>query len=63
MQDKNWLNSMDEEIKVIKKNDTWELKPLPRGKKAIGVKWMKKMKNNAKMRGVEIQSKTGSERP
>ena len=40
MQDKKWINSMAEEIKVIKKNDTWELATLPHGKKAIGVKWM-----------------------
>ena len=40
MQDKKWINSMAEEIKVIKKNDTWELATLPCGKKAIGVKWM-----------------------
>ena len=28
---------MDEEIKAIKKNDTWELTTLPHGKKTIGV--------------------------
>ena len=39
---------MNEEIKAIKKNDTWELTTLPHGKKAIGVKWVYKMKKKAK---------------
>ena len=25
IENKNWKNAMDEEIKAIKKNDTWEL--------------------------------------
>ena len=62
VRDKKWINSMDEEIKVIKKNDTQELATLPHGKKAICVKWMYKMKNNAKRRGGEIQCKTGGGR-
>ncbi|KAG7593894.1 Reverse transcriptase RNA-dependent DNA polymerase [Arabidopsis thaliana x Arabidopsis arenosa] len=32
---KTWKNAMDEEIKAIKKNDTWELASLPNGHKAI----------------------------
>ncbi|KAL5537821.1 hypothetical protein UlMin_043514 [Ulmus minor] len=39
---------MDEEIKAIEKNDTWELTSLPKGHKAIGVKWVYKTKRNAK---------------
>ena len=39
---------MDEEIKAIKKNDKWELATLPTGKKIIGVKWVYKLKKNAK---------------
>ncbi|CAM8926680.1 unnamed protein product [Rhodiola kirilowii] len=35
---------MDVEIASIKKNDTWELTPLPVGKKSIGVKWVYKTK-------------------
>ena len=45
---------MDEEIKAIKKNDTWELTTLPHGKKAIGVKWVYKMKKNAKGKRREL---------
>ena len=39
---------MDEEIKSIEKNDTWERVSLPKGHKAIGVKWVYKTKKNAK---------------
>ena len=39
---------MDEEIKAIKKNDTWELVSLPKRHKAIGVKWVYKAKKNTK---------------
>ncbi|KAL0544873.1 hypothetical protein IC582_020003 [Cucumis melo] len=43
-----WKIAMDEEIKSIKKNDTWELSTLPNGKKAVGVKWVFKIKRNEK---------------
>ena len=39
---------MDKEIKAIKKNDTWELETLPNGKKTTRVKWVYKLKKNAK---------------
>ena len=48
MQDKRWRDAMDEEIKSIEKNDTWERVSLPKGHKAIGVKWVYKTKKNAK---------------
>jgi hypothetical protein len=35
---------MDDEIHTIEKNDIWELTSLPRGHKAIGVKWVYKKK-------------------
>ncbi|KAE8656127.1 hypothetical protein F3Y22_tig00117010pilonHSYRG00118 [Hibiscus syriacus] len=48
VQEKKWRDAMDEEIKAIEKNDTWELISLPKGHKAIGVKWVYKTKQNAK---------------
>ncbi|MCI68369.1 copia-type polyprotein, partial [Trifolium medium] len=39
---------MDEEIKAIKKNETCELASLPKGLKAIGVKWVYIEKKNSK---------------
>jgi len=38
---------MDEEIKVIEKNETWDLVELPKGHRPIGVKWVYKTKINA----------------
>ncbi|KAJ7978961.1 Retrovirus-related Pol polyprotein from transposon TNT 1-94 [Quillaja saponaria] len=46
--DKKWRQAMDEEIIAIEKNDTWELANLPKDHKAIGVKWVYKVKKNAK---------------
>jgi len=37
---------MNEEIKSIKKNDTWELTTLPKRREAIRVKWVYKAKKN-----------------
>lgn len=37
---------MDDEIKSIEKNDTWELCDLPERLKTIGVKWVFKTKLN-----------------
>jgi len=31
---------MEEEMSSLHKNDTWELTELPKGKKAIGCKWV-----------------------
>ncbi|KOM27543.1 hypothetical protein LR48_Vigan437s000300 [Vigna angularis] len=45
---KSWRKAMDEEIEAIKKNDTWELASLPKGHKAIGVKWVYKAKKDSK---------------
>jgi len=42
--DENWIKAMDEEIKAIEKNKTWELTELPANKKPIGVKWVYKTK-------------------
>ena len=38
---------MKEEMYAILKNDTWELTTLPQNHKAIGVKWVYKIKRTA----------------
>ncbi|PWA61635.1 hypothetical protein CTI12_AA371330 [Artemisia annua] len=48
MKSKKWRQAMDEEIKSIGKNDTWELTTLQKGQKAIRVKWVYKAKRNTK---------------
>ena len=47
VRNKNWKDAMNEKIKTIKRNDTWELAELPKGSQTIGVKWVFKKKINA----------------
>lgn len=42
-----WMAAMQEEIEALHKNKTWELVPLPQGRKAIGNKWVFKIKRNS----------------
>jgi len=42
-----WDNAMDEEMAALDANATWELVVLPEDKKAIGCKWVYKIKHNA----------------
>lgn len=44
---KVWRNACEEEIESIKKNRTWTLIDMPVGCKAIGLKWVFKLKRNA----------------
>lgn len=48
VQDEKLRQVMDKEIKAIMKNDAWKLAILPKGHKAISVKWLYKMKKNRK---------------
>ena len=43
----HWDDAMNEEMAALESNDTWELVPLPKGKNAIGYKWVYKIKNKA----------------
>jgi hypothetical protein len=38
---------MDEDMATLDANGTWELVALPKDKKAIGCKWVYKVKHNA----------------
>nr|GEW26391.1 copia protein [Tanacetum cinerariifolium] len=53
---------MEEEMRSIKKNDTWELTTLPKGQKAIGVKWVYKAKKKRQRRSGEVQGKNCGKR-
>ncbi|WVZ02051.1 hypothetical protein V8G54_022857 [Vigna mungo] len=39
-----WQGAMEEELEALKKNNTWRLVELPKGKKVIGSKWIFKKK-------------------
>ena len=46
--EEKWIDAMNEKIHAIEKNDAWKLTNLLETKKEIGVKWIYKMKKNAK---------------
>lgn len=39
-----WRLAMEEELQSLNKNQTWKLMPLPKGKNAVGCKWVFKIK-------------------
>ncbi|KAE8703963.1 hypothetical protein F3Y22_tig00110462pilonHSYRG00425 [Hibiscus syriacus] len=41
-----WMMAIQEEIEALHKNNTWDLVPLPQGRKPIGNKWVFKIKRN-----------------
>jgi len=38
LESSNWTGAMEDEMQSLKKNKTWKLAQLPKGKKAIGCK-------------------------
>jgi hypothetical protein len=46
VKDEKWRNAMKEEIQALEDNGTWTTEDLPPGKKAIGCKWIYKIKYN-----------------
>nr|CAD1824840.1 unnamed protein product [Ananas comosus var. bracteatus] len=45
--DPKWKGAMDEEMRALKKNNTWELVDLPAGKRTVGCKWVFTVKYKA----------------
>lgn len=43
-----WIEAMMDELKALKKNDTWKIVKAPLDKKLIGCKWTYKFKYNCK---------------
>lgn len=46
IKEKEWARAMEAELTSIEKNNTWELVDLPRNRKAIGLKWVFKLKRD-----------------
>jgi len=46
LQEPQWIQAMKKELSSIKKNNTWDLVNLPKGKRPIVVKWVFKAKKN-----------------
>lgn len=45
--DNNWIEAMTKELAALSSNNTWDIVPLPSGKKPIGCKWVFKIKQKA----------------
>jgi Reverse transcriptase (RNA-dependent DNA polymerase) len=48
LKDEKWTEAMKAEMEALKKNHTWKLVELPKGKKTVGCKWIFSLKYNAK---------------
>ena len=47
MSQAEWKTAMDEEMLAIRKNGTWDMGPLPEGKKLVGNRWVYTIKHNS----------------
>ncbi|MBT0984585.1 hypothetical protein KJ032_26485, partial [Salmonella enterica subsp. enterica serovar Typhimurium] len=47
LSDPKWVNAMQVEMEALEKNSTWDLVPLPNGKKAVGCRWVFTIKHKA----------------
>lgn len=47
MKKAEWRKAMRAEMDAVETNGTWELTTLPKGRKAIDLKWIYKIKRNA----------------
>lgn len=44
--DPEWVRAMEEELKALEENETWEIVQLPKDKRPIGCRWIYKVKIN-----------------
>ncbi|GJR19121.1 putative ribonuclease H-like domain-containing protein, partial [Tanacetum coccineum] len=56
LDDVSWVEAMQEELLQFKLLNVWTLVDLPKGKKAIGTKWV--FKNKKDQRGIMVRNKT-----
>ena len=53
----NWKKAMEMEMKSIHENKTWVLATLPKGQKAIGLKWVFKVKKDSEGKIVKYKAR------
>ncbi|GJW47672.1 hypothetical protein Tco_0079318 [Tanacetum coccineum] len=47
LKDKRWCDAMDNELQALERNGIWTIENLPNDKKALGCKWVYKMKRES----------------
>ena len=47
VKDPRWVEAMNEEMQALSKNETWDLVPSSHHQKAIGCRWIFRVKHNA----------------
>ena len=47
LKDPKWAKAMDEEMLALQKSNTWEVMPLPKGKRTVGCRWVFTIKYKA----------------
>jgi Reverse transcriptase (RNA-dependent DNA polymerase) len=57
IKDKNWNSAMTEEIEAIQDNKIWSLVQSIQGQKAIGLKWVFKLKKDSEGRIVKLKAR------
>lgn len=57
MKEKEWREAMSSEMESHRSIGTWELVPLPKGRKAIGSRWVFKIKRNEKDKVVKYKAR------
>ena len=52
-----WIDSMNRELDNLKRLNVYDLVPLPKGRKAVGSKWIYKVKRDADSKPKEHKSR------
>jgi len=55
LKDSSWIDAMQEELNQIERNQVWDLVSAPKGKKALGTRWV--FRNKVDENGVVIRNK------
>ncbi|KAL8123359.1 hypothetical protein AgCh_011360 [Apium graveolens] len=55
--EKEWKRAMQSEIEAIERNKTWKLVELPTGQRAIGLKWVYKLKRDTEEKIVKYKAR------